>query len=51
MISALQRLKGSTGGLPQEMTAMGIAGKDLHSLFSSHPSLDDRIARLQQLNY
>lgn len=48
MIAALQRLKGSESRLPQEMTAMGIAGDKFKSLLSTHPSLDDRIARLQQ---
>ncbi|MBH5329573.1 protease HtpX [Eikenella sp. S3360] len=51
MIAALQRLKGSTGGLPQDMSAMGINDNALRSLFSTHPTLDDRIARLQQLPY
>ena len=32
------------------MAAMGINDSTLRSLFSTHPSLDDRIARLQQLN-
>lgn len=48
MIAALQRLKGSESRLPQEMTAMGIAGDKFKSLLSTHPSLDDRIVRLQQ---
>lgn len=48
MIAALQRLKGSESRLPQEMTAMGIAGDKFKSLLSTHPSQDERIARLQQ---
>lgn len=48
MIAALRRLKGNPEGtgMPQDMVAMGIAGSGT-SLLSSHPSLDDRIARLQ----
>lgn len=50
MIAALQRLKGQTSALPQEMTAMGIAGETTRdSLLSTHPSLDNRIARLQRM--
>lgn len=51
MICALQRLKGSQSSLPPQMAAMGINDSTLRSLFSTHPSLDDRIARLQRLNY
>ncbi len=47
MIAALQRLKGHSSSLPQEMTAMGIASDKFKSLLSTHPTLDDRIARLQ----
>lgn len=50
MICALQRLKGSQSSLPPQMAAMGINDSTLRSLFSTHPTLDDRIARLQQLN-
>ncbi|MDO5686960.1 MAG: protease HtpX [Neisseria sp.] len=51
MIAALQRLKSAHGAeneLPESINALGIAGgKD--SLMSTHPSLDNRIARLQGL--
>jgi heat shock protein HtpX len=51
MIGALQRLKSATTQpLPQPMAAFGIAGGErsaLARLFSTHPSLDDRIARLR----
>jgi heat shock protein HtpX len=53
MIAALQRLKvqheGST--LPKSMAALGVSGEQgmgLKELFSTHPSLDSRIARLKQ---
>lgn len=49
MIAALQRLKGSPSQLPEEMNAMGIASDTRDSLFSTHPSLDNRIARLKSL--
>ena len=49
MIAALQRLKGHSSDLPQDMTAMGIASEAKDSLLSTHPSLDNRIARLQML--
>ena len=49
MIAALQRLQqahSKENELPEAVNAMGIAGgKD--SLFSTHPSLENRIARLQ----
>ena len=47
MIAALQRLKGESSYLPREMSAMGIASENKDSLLSTHPSLDNRIARLQ----
>lgn len=47
MIAALQRLKGNGNSLPQEMAAMGIASEEKDSLMSTHPSLDNRIARLK----
>jgi heat shock protein HtpX len=52
MIGALERLKRGTGGepLPQALSAFGIsnAGKrQIAALFSTHPSLDDRIAALR----
>ncbi|ULJ62105.1 protease HtpX [Wielerella bovis] len=49
MIAALQRLKGESSHLPQNMTAMGIASENKDSLLSTHPSLDNRIARLQMI--
>lgn len=49
MIAALQRLKGKPTELPQEMQAMGIASEQKDSLFSTHPSLDNRIARLKMM--
>ncbi|HEY8605827.1 MAG TPA: protease HtpX [Noviherbaspirillum sp.] len=48
MISALQRLGGmAPGELPKSMAAHGISG-GVAGLFSSHPSIEERIARLQQ---
>ena len=54
MIAALKRLKvqyESSSALPKSIAAFGISGEQgmgLKELFSTHPSLDDRIARLQQ---
>ena len=53
MIAALQRLKAQyeSSALPKSIAALGISGEQgmgLKELFSTHPSLDDRIARLQQ---
>ena len=53
MIAALQRLKAQyeSSALPKSSAALGISGEQgigLKELFSTHPSLDDRIARLQQ---
>ena len=54
MIAALKRLKvqyESSSALPKSIAAFGISGEQgmgLRELFSTHPSLDDRIARLQQ---
>ncbi len=53
MIAALERLKAGVDAepLPEQMQAFGIApGKrsGLMALFSSHPPLEERIARLQQ---
>ena len=53
MIAALQRLKAQyeSSALPKSIAAFGISGEQgigLKELFSTHPSLDDRIARLQQ---
>jgi len=53
MIAALKRLKAQyePSALPKSMAALGISGEQgmgLKELFSTHPSLDDRIAKLQQ---
>ena len=53
MIAALKRLKAQyeSSALPKSIAALGISGEQgmgLKELFSTHPSLDDRIARLQQ---
>ena len=49
MIAALQRLGGiAQVDLPKNLTASGIAGGGVLSLFSSHPSTEDRIAALQR---
>ena len=53
MIAARQRLKTQyeTSALPKSIAALGISGEQgigLKELFSTHPSLDDRIAILQQ---
>jgi heat shock protein HtpX len=53
MIAALKRLKAQyeSSSLPKSIAALGISGEQgmgLKELFSTHPSLDDRIARLQQ---
>lgn len=58
MISALLRLQDSTHmpeSMPQEMRAMAISevkkeGFSLAALFSSHPSIEDRVAALRQLD-
>ena len=51
MVGALEKLKAATTQpLPQQMAAFGIAGGErsaLARLFSTHPSLDERIARLR----
>jgi heat shock protein HtpX len=49
MIDALVRLGGfAPGALPKNMAASGIAGGGVMSLFSSHPSCEERIAALQR---
>ena len=53
MIAALHRLKAQyeSSTLPKSIAALGVSGEQgvgLKELFSTHPSLDDRIARLQQ---
>ncbi|QDD64390.1 protease HtpX [Herbaspirillum seropedicae] len=49
MINALRRLGGmQSDGLPQNLQAAGISGRESWmGLFSSHPSLESRIAALQ----
>jgi heat shock protein HtpX len=48
MISALERLQQRHAApLPGQMTAFGIAGGKLASLFASHPPLEQRIAALR----
>lgn len=51
MIAALRRLGNiQPGVLPDSLKAMGISGKNMRSLLSTHPSLEDRIAALQGLS-
>lgn len=50
MISALQRLQSfqeAPNQLPQQMQAFGIRGGTMAKIFSTHPPLNERIARLQ----
>lgn len=50
MIAALRRLGNlQPGVLPDSLKAMGISGNSMKALFSTHPSLDDRIEALQRL--
>lgn len=53
MVAALERLKsGSNEPLPDQLNAFGISGGvkgGLAALFSSHPPLDERIARLRAM--
>jgi len=50
MIAALRRLGNiQPGVLPDSLKAMGVSGKSMRSLLSTHPSLEDRIAALQNL--
>ena len=49
MIGALEALKRGSGpaeALPEKMAAFGINGSSLRKLMSTHPPLDERIARL-----
>jgi heat shock protein HtpX len=50
MIAALRRLGArETESLPEQMSAFGIAGgRGLLGLMSTHPSIEERIARLEQ---
>jgi heat shock protein HtpX len=51
MINALARLGGlDPGEMPKAMAAMGISARPsgLLALFSTHPPMEQRIARLQQ---
>ncbi len=50
MIAALQRLQAEQGQpveMPAEMTAFGMRGNGIASLFATHPPLDERIRALQ----
>jgi heat shock protein HtpX len=50
MASALERLRsfdGTPSQMPANMAALGIRGGKLGSLLSTHPPLEQRIARLQ----
>jgi heat shock protein HtpX len=52
MINALARLGGlDPGEMPKTMQAMGISARPsgMMALFSSHPPMEERIARLKQL--
>jgi heat shock protein HtpX len=52
MINALARLGGlDPGEMPKTMQAMGISARPsgMMALFSSHPPMEERIARLKQV--
>jgi heat shock protein HtpX len=50
MIGALERLRAaSPAALPAEMSAFGIVGGGFARWFSTHPSIDERIAALRRL--
>ena len=52
MIAALRRLGNlQPGVLPDSLRAMGIAEGKKTSIWSTHPSIEDRIAALQNLSY
>ncbi|KPJ90147.1 MAG: hypothetical protein AMS18_11430 [Gemmatimonas sp. SG8_17] len=46
-LGRLQALKDAPSGLPDNLTAFGIRGEGLLKLMSTHPPLEQRIARLQ----
>ncbi|MDT0497403.1 protease HtpX [Algiphilus sp. W345] len=51
MVSALQRLQSfheAPNQLPQQIQAFGIRGGKMAKMFSTHPPLEERIARLNQ---
>ena len=51
MVSALDRLRalsGTPSRLPRDLTALGIHSGGLRGLLSTHPPLEERIARLQE---
>jgi heat shock protein HtpX len=52
MAAALNRLRtmrDAPSQLPDNMTAFGIRGEGMLKLMSTHPPLEERIARLQAL--
>lgn len=50
MIAALRRLSGDSAELPQNVATMGLAGKPgWLALFSTHPSMEARIAALSKI--
>ena len=52
MVSALQRLQSfheAPNQLPQQIQAFGIRGGKMAKMFSTHPPLEERIARLNQV--
>ncbi len=52
MIAALERLSNlKSGVLPDSLKAMGISGKNADSIFSTHPSLENRIAALRNAQF
>jgi heat shock protein HtpX len=49
MINALRRLAGGDAALPQSLQAFGIKGRSSTSIWSTHPSTEDRIAALERI--